>query len=106
MLLLATGCQTTQVPNVKFYSEIPFQDCPEAVYVESLTKKTGLVSCEDWKKLRPFMIMVDPEGKKQIFNQWSDACRWAGDQNCNVQLDSVKKVVETLDQVASKVLKP
>ena len=107
MLLTATACQTTNIPNVKFYAEIPFVDCPEAVYIESLTKKTGLVSCEEWKKKRPFMIMVDPEGKKQIFGQWSEACRWASYEgtDCNVQLDSVRTVVDKLDGIAGGMIK-
>lgn len=105
MLLMATACQSTKIPNVRFYAEIPFLDCPEGVYVESLTKKQGWISCEEWKLKRPFMVMLDPEGKKQIFNQWSEACRYA-EGNCNVQLDSVRKTIETLDGIAEKVLTP
>ena len=103
MLLTVTACQTTDIPNVPFYAEIPFKDCPEGVYVESLTKKTGLISCEEWSKKKPFMIMIDPEGKKEIFGQWSRACRWGG-KKCNVQLDSVKATVEKLDEVAGRVI--
>lgn len=79
-------------------------DCPEAVYVESLTKKTGLISCEDWKAQRPFMIMIDPPGKKEIFSEWSHACRWAGGEKCNVQLNSVKETVERLDSIAGAIV--
>lgn len=101
MALIA--CQTTNIPNVRFYTEIPFKDCPEGVYVDSVTKEKGLISCEEWKTKRPFMLMVDPEGKKQIFGQWLEACHWAGEK-CNVQLDSVKKTVEKLDDIAGKVI--
>lgn len=101
---MATGCATTNLPNVRFYSEIPFVDCPEAAYVDSLTHKTGIVKCEDWKKMRPYMLMVDPEGKKAIMNQWSEACRWAKDGRCNVQLDSVGKTIKILDEIAGAVL--
>lgn len=104
MLLMAMGCQTTNIPNVKFYAEIPFKDCPEGVYIESLTKKSGMISCQEWAEIRPYMIMIDPEGKKQVFGQWAEACRWAGQKKCNVELDSVKKTVETLDSIASKVM--
>lgn len=100
---MATACQTTKIPNVRFYAEIPFLDCPEGAYVESLTKKTGIIPCEEWAQMRPFMLFIDPEGKKQIFAQWSEACRWAG-ENCNVQLDSVKKTVELLDSIAEKLI--
>ena len=64
-----------------------------------------MISCQAWALKRPFMVMVDPEGKKEIFNQWSKACRWAGKKKCNVQLDSVKDTVERLDKIAETVLK-
>jgi hypothetical protein len=106
MLLMATACQTaTKIPNVRFYAEIPFRDCPEGVFVDSLTKESGLISCDDWAKIRPLMIMIDPVGKKQIFGQWAETCRWAGQENCNVQLGSVKEVVEALDQIAGLVMR-
>jgi hypothetical protein len=104
MLLMVTACQT-KIPNVRFYAEIPFSDCPEGVYVDSLTKESGLIRCEQWAEMRPFMVMLDPEGKKQVFNQWSEACRYAGEK-CNVQLTSVKKTVETLDGIAGRILGP
>lgn len=104
-LLLAMGCQTTKIPNVKFFAEIPFKDCPEGVYVESLTKKVGFIECKEWSEMRPYMIMVDPEGKKQIFNQWSEACRWSDPEKCNVELDSVKTTVQKLDALAEIISK-
>lgn len=103
-LLWLTACQTTKIPNVKFYAEIPFVDCPEGVYVESVTGKTGLVRCEEWKKIRPLMIMVDPQGKKDIFAGWTEGCRWAG-KKCEVQLKSTKTVVDKVDAITSKILK-
>jgi hypothetical protein len=106
MLVLATGCQTTNIPNVKFYAEIPFVDCPEGVYVESVTKKRGVIGCEEWKKKRPLMLMIDPDGKKEIFAQWAEACRWAGynDQQCNVKLKSTRDTVLGLDKLAGAVM--
>lgn len=101
--IISIGCQTTKLPNVVFYAEIPFLDCPEGVYVESLTKKRGIIPCEQWALQRPLMIMIDPIGKRQIFEQWSEACRWAG-EDCNVQLDSVKKTIQTLDSIAEKLI--
>lgn len=99
------GCQGKQIPNVRFYAEIPFTDCPEGVFVETVTRKRGIISCEDWKKKRPFMIMLDPEGKKEVFMGWLEACRWAkGD--CNVKLNSVRETVEKLDSIAGELLGP
>lgn len=108
MLVLATGCQSTNIPNTKFYAEIPFVDCPEGVYIETLTKKRGVIPCEEWKKMRPFMLMIDPEGKKEIFAQWGEACRWAGynEQTCNVKMKSIRGTVEGLDKLAGSILGP
>lgn len=88
---MVTACQTVKIPNVRFYAEIPFIDCPEGVFVESLTHNVGTLDCKAWGEIRPFMVMIDPEGKKEIFSQWSEACRWADKDKCNVQLNSVKK---------------
>jgi len=106
-LILVSCSSGTKIPDTKFYAEIPFKDCPEAVYISLVSRQKGLVKCEDWKKMRPFMVMIDPEGKKDIFNQWSEACRWStykGDQ-CNVSLKSVQEVIMALDKIAGKVLK-
>lgn len=101
--LTLLSCQTTKIPNTRFYAEIPFLDCPEGAYVETLTQKTGIIPCDEWKLKRPYMVMIDPEGKKMIFNQWYEACRRAGD-SCNVQLDSVRKTIELLDALAAKII--
>lgn len=50
------------------------------------------------------MIMVDPDGKKEIFAGWTEACRWAG-KKCEVQLKSTKTVVEKIDSLTSKFIK-
>lgn len=105
-LLLATACQTTNIPNVRFYAEIPFIDCPEGAYIDSLTHQTGIINCKEWKEMRPFMLMIDPTGKKQIMGQWSEACRWANDGDCNVKLDSVGSTIRLLDEIAGAILAP
>jgi hypothetical protein len=80
-------------------------DCPEGAYVETVTHKTGIIPCAKWKEMRPFMLMVDPEGKKAIMGQWSEACRWAGDDRCNVRLDSTARIIKLLDEIAGAVIK-
>lgn len=107
MLLWLTACASYPIPNVKFYAEIPFVDCPEGVYVETLTHKRGLVKCEEWKKIRPLMIMLDPEGKKQVFTGWTEGCRWAGKNSgkCNVQLKTVKTTIDKIDAITSQIIK-
>jgi len=71
--------------------------------VESLTGRRGLVECKRWQEMRPVMIMIDPSGKRQIFEAWSEACRIAGDK-CNLQLWSTSSVVDKLDRLAKEIL--
>lgn len=104
MPLLLIGCASYKIPNIKLYAEIPFVDCPEGVYVESVTGKKGLIKCEEWKAIRPTLIAIDPEGKKEVFNAWTEGCRWAG-KNCNVQLKTVKTVIDKVDAITSKIIK-
>jgi len=103
-LLWLTGCASYKVPNIRFYAEIPFIDAPEGLYVESVTGKTGLIPAEEWAKMRPLMIMVDPDGKKAIFMGWSEGCRVAG-KNCNIQLKTVRTTVDKIDAITAKYLK-
>ena len=103
-LLLLTACASTTIPNVKFYAEIPFLDGPEGVYVESVTGKTGWINAEQWAKMRPLMIMVDPDGKKAIFMGWTEGCRVAG-KKCEIQLKTVRTTVDKIDALTAKYLK-
>lgn len=102
-LLLLTACASQTIPNVRFYAEIPFLDAPEGVYVESVTGKTGLIPPEEWAKMRPLMIMVDPDGKKAIFTGWTEGCRYAG-KKCDIQLKTVRTTVDKIDALTSKYL--
>jgi hypothetical protein len=104
LILVISGCQTVPVPQIKIYTEIPFLDCPEGVWVETVTQKTGTVNCKDWTKMKPFMIMLDTEGKKVVFEKWEETCRF-NPNSCNVTLSSVKSTVEALDKIAGSILK-
>lgn len=94
--LISAACQT--IPNLRWYREIPFVDCPEAVYIESVTRKTGILRCEEYAKVRPFMLMLDPDGVREIKLNWKKQCRNDGD-SCNVQLESFSEGIEALDQI-------
>lgn len=105
LIFLIVGCQTKTPPNIRFYAEIPFRDCAEGVYVESVSRLKGFIPCKEWTRKRPFMIMIDPDGKKEIFKQWNKACRYAG-EDCEIQLKSVMEMAEKLDKIAETILKP
>lgn len=104
-LLLLTGCAGKYtIPDVNFYAEIPFVDCPEGVYVNMLSGKRGIIKCEEWKKMRPLMIMLDPVGKAAAFNGWTEGCRFAG-KKCEQQMKSVKDAIDKLDAITSQIIK-
>lgn len=107
MHILASCSSNTTIPDTKFYAEIPFKDCPEAVYISLVSREKGHLNCEEWSKLRPYMVMIDPDGKKDIFNFWSKSCRMSTYQNdqCNVSLNSVRTVIDALDKIAGTVIK-
>ena len=101
LALLLAGCQT--LPNVKFYKEIPFIDAPEAIYVESVTRKRGMLSAAEYAKRRPFMLMLDPEGVQEILKNWKKQCRQEEDA-CTVQLESVSSLIKAIDDASKNLL--
>lgn len=100
--LVLSACST--IPNIKFYKEIPFIDAPEAIYVESVTRKRGMLSAEEYAKKRPYFLMLDPEGVQQIKLNWKRQCRRAEDE-CNVQLETVGTLIDQLNQMTEEMLK-
>lgn len=102
-LLALAACATTTIPNVRVYKEIPFIDAAEGAYVESLYGAEGIINAKDWAKMRPYMIMIAPEGWSAIKKEWLEGCRYAGSADCNMQVDSIDKVIRLLDDIASTV---
>ena len=101
---LVVGCATTDIPNVRVYREIPFSDAPEAVYVETISGNQAILGPEEYEKVRPYMLMIDPEGWKAIRASWYKACRMAGER-CNVTVDSIDEVIKKLDALAGRLIK-
>ena len=105
LALLGTGCASVEVPNVRPCAEIPFLDGPEGACVWTVSKKTEIVPAEEWKKLRPKLIMIDAKSWTAIKLSWLKACRYAG-ADCNVQVQSIESVILKLDSLAKRVLQP
>lgn len=105
LALLGTGCASVEIPNVKIYREIPFIDGAEAVFLETVTHKTGSLTVEQWAELRPYMIMIEPEGWSAIKGVSYKACRTAGEK-CNVKVDSVDQLLKRLDSIARVAFGP
>lgn len=100
LAVLISGCSVKDiVPDVHVYKEIPFVDCPEAVSVSTVTRKEQVLTCEQWKKKRPYVVAIDPEGWEKIKLSWLKACRYGKEKECNVALESVDKLITDLDNI-------
>lgn len=101
--MLVTSCGHGPVTNARICYEIPFLDGPEGACVETVTKKTSLISSADWVKNRPYMLMLDAKEWTKIKKDWLKACR--GNDKCNVQVQTIDDAIQALDKM-SKSLDP
>lgn len=74
------------------------------MWIESETRKTGVLSCKEFAELRPFMLMIDPEGVGAIKQNWAAQCR-AGDVSCEQPLESFAESWEMLNDLSEIVLR-
>lgn len=77
-------------------------DAPEGVCVDTVTRVARHIPAAEWKKMRPFMLMVNAKYWTNIKIDWLKACRIAG-PNCNVQVDSVDSAIQKLDQILKEL---
>lgn len=104
--VLLSSCALTgsTVPSVEVCVEIPFTDAPEGACVNTTNYKVRLVDAKTWTLRRRTMVMVDSKDWSKIKLEWMKACRVAGEQ-CNVQLESVDRMIKGLDNILETVLK-
>lgn len=90
--------------NARVCAEIPFLDGPEGACVWTVSQKTELIDAKTWAEQRPYMLMIDAKSWTDIKKDWLKACRIAG-PDCNVQVDSVDKVIKAIDGIVGSVIK-
>lgn len=105
-VILASCASTGGVTSVDPCVEIPFIDATEGACTNTVNHKAYLVSAEEWKKMRPTMIMLRAEDWSKIKLDWLKACRMMiNDGNkCNVAVSSVDSAVKQLDAIVKNVL--
>lgn len=103
---LLSSCALTGsvVPSVEVCVEIPFVDAPEGACVNTTNYKVRVIDASTWYPRRKTMVMIDSKDWTKIKLEWKKACRVAGDE-CNIQLDSVDRMVKGLDNILETVLK-
>lgn len=104
-VLALSGCAGAPVTKVNICSEIPFLDGPEGACANTVTRESKLISAEDWKKMRPYMLMIHVDDWSAIRKDWLRACRIAG-PDCNVQVESVDKVIKAIDKIVKSIVQP
>jgi hypothetical protein len=104
LLVLATGCASIEIPNIKLHAEIPFIDGSEAVFVETVSKKHGLIPFAEWTEQRPYMLMIHIRDWAEIKKTWLSSCR-SFREKCNVAVDSIDEAVRKIDNLAREVYK-
>ena len=98
------GCSHNgPITRGEIFLEIPFEDCPEGAGIDVVTHETHLVTCAEWVKMRPFMLMIPAKYWTDIKIGWLKACRFSG-PDCNVQVESIDKVIRAIDDLAKKLL--
>lgn len=102
-MALSSCASTGPVTPGEICAEIPFIDGPEGACTHTVTHKSTLVNAQDWKLRRPFMLMIDARYWTEIKKDWLKACRIAG-PDCNVQVESIDRVIQLLDSAAKKLL--
>lgn len=101
---LLAGCQTNQIPDVRVCKEIPFLDAPEGACIWSKTHREQLIPAKEWAALRPYHLVIDPEGWRDIKTQWIQLCQMQG-PDCEIQVDSIDSLIRKLDDLAKVILR-
>lgn len=108
LVSLSSCAGSGKITKVEICREIPFIDAPEAACATTVVNTSRLISAEEWKKERPYYLMISAKSWTAIKLDWLAACRAAISKNreedCNVQVESIEKVIRALDDLARKVI--
>jgi hypothetical protein len=101
--LALSSCSAVKITNARVCAEIPFLDGPEGSCVWTVSQKAEWVNAVEWQKQRALMIMIDAKSWTEIKKDWLEACRFA-DDSCNVKVDSIDRVIRSLDDMVKRVI--
>lgn len=107
MGILNNCSHTGGVTKVDPCVEIPFLDAPEGACTNTVTHEAYLVPADEWKALRPKMIMLRASDWTKIKKDWLKGCRMLKKDNkkCDVAVDSIDQAVRKLDAVIENIMK-
>lgn len=101
-LVLASCSHGGPIVPGEIFLEIPFEDGAEGAGIDVISRKTRLVPTDEWERMRPYMLMIHAKYWTEIKKSWLKACRLVGPE-CNVQVESVDKVILALDAILKNV---
>lgn len=104
-MLLATsfvfvGCSTVSIPDVPIYKELPFSG--KALEVYTVSDRYRIMTREEWEPMKPYGLIIMPEGWAEIKKSWLKACLIAG-KKCEQHVKAVGDFIEYLDDIFEKV---
>lgn len=106
ILCASIACSSKKlVPDIRLYREIPFLDAPEALYVNIASDQEGLLTAEEYEALRPYLLMIDPEGVRDLQLSYIEACRKLGQEaQCSVTANKIQSGIKKLDDIVRKMM--
>ena len=107
LVILSSCAGSGKVTEVDPCMEIPFLDGAEGACTNTVTHEAYLVNAEDWKELRPKMIMLRASHWSKIKLDWLKACRMLirDGGKCNIAVKSIDSAIMQLDSLIKKVRK-
>lgn len=104
--ILNSGCATGGVTKVEPCVEIPFSDAAEGACTNTVTHQAYLIPAEEWKAMRPTMIMLRASDWTEIKKDWLKACRMLQRDGgkCNVAVDSIDSALRQLEMIIKTVV--
>lgn len=104
--ILLNSCATGEgVTKVEPCVEIPFVDGAEGACTNTVTHQAYLVPADQWKAMRPTMIMLRASDWTKIKKDWLKGCRMLirDQKKCNVAVDSIDSAIKQLDALIKAV---
>lgn len=82
------------------YKELPFSG--KALEVYTVSDKYRILEKSEWDAIRPWGLVIMPQGWAEIKKSWLRACLIAGRQ-CQQHVEAVGDFVDYLDNLFEKV---
>lgn len=101
-VIFCCGCSTVSIPDIPLYRELPFSG--KALEVYTVSDSYRIVEKTEWENMKPYGLVIMPQGWAEIKKSWLKACAIAG-KKCEQQMKLVGDFVEYLDDIFENIHK-